>query len=142
MKQCCFTTACCLPTDVSSNPPEQIQSVYVWGRALCLRIWRTLSLAVIRGRLSHIDIDAGEQVFGVADVDNSVIFPLSDFPVDIEPVVGVLVEFDLPHGGVSAGRVVRVEDQEVLVDFNHPLMGKNVCYEIKIVKVQPGSAGS
>jgi len=94
------------------------------------------------GEAYHIDIDAGEQVFGVADVDNSVIFPLSDFPADIEPVVGVLVEFDLPHGGVSAGRVVRVEDQEVLVDFNHPLMGKNVCYEIKIVKVQPGSAGS
>ena len=140
MKQCCFTTACCLPTDrVVESSGANPERVCLGEGILCLRSWRILSLAVTPGEAYHIDIDAGEQVFGVADDDNSVIFPLSDFPADIEPVVGVLVEFDLPHGGVSAGRVVRVEDQEVLVDFNHPLIGKNVSYEIKIVAVQPGS---
>ena len=87
----------------------------------------------------HIDIDAEEQVFGVADDDNMIIFPLSEFPVGVEPVVGALFEFDLPHGDVSAGRVIRVEGQEILMDFNHPLIGKNVRYEIKIVAVQAGS---
>ena len=87
-------------------------------------------------------IDAGEQVFGVADDDNTVIFPLSEFPAGVELVTGALFEFDLPHGDVSAGRVIRVEGQEVLVDFNHPLIGKNVRYEIMIVAVQVGSKGA
>ena len=91
------------------------------------------------GEAYHIDIDAEEQVFGVADDDNTSIFPLSEFPSGVEPVVGALFEFDLPHGDGSAGRVVRVEGQKVLMDFNHPLIGKNVRYEIKIVSVQAGS---
>jgi FKBP-type peptidyl-prolyl cis-trans isomerase SlyD len=94
------------------------------------------------GEAYPIDIDAGEQVFGVADDDNTVIFPLSEFPAGVELVTGALFEFDLPHGNVSAGRVIRVEGQEVLVDFNHPLIGKNVSYEIKVVAVQAGSKGA
>ena len=94
------------------------------------------------GEAYHIDIDAEEQVFGVADDDNTIIFPLSEFPAGVEPVVGALFEFDLPHGGVSAARVVRVEGPEVLMDFNHPLIGKNVRYEIKIVAVEAGSKGA
>jgi len=94
------------------------------------------------GEAYPIDIDAGEQIFGVADDDNTVIFPLSEFPAGVEPVTGALFEFDLPHGDVSAGRVIRVEGQEVLVDFNHPLIGKNVRYEIMIVAVQAGSKGA
>ena len=84
-------------------------------------------------------IDAEDQVFGVADDDNTIIFPLSEFPAGVEPVVGALFEFDLPHGGVSAGRVIRIEGPEVLMDFNHLLIGKNVRYEIKIVAVEASS---
>ena len=94
------------------------------------------------GEAYHIDIDAEEQVFGVADDDNTIIFPLSEFPAGVEPVVGALFEFDLPHGDVSAGRVIRVEGPEVLMDFNHPLIGKNVRYEIKIVAVEASSKGA
>ena len=94
------------------------------------------------GEAYHIDIDAEEQVFGLADDDNTIIIPLSEFPAGVEPVVGALFEFGLPHGDVSAGRVIRVEGQEVLMDFNHPLIGKNVRYEIKIVAVQAVSKGA
>ena len=90
------------------------------------------------GETYHIDIAAEEHVFGIADDDNTIILPLSEFPSGVEPVVGALIEFDLPHGAVSAGRVIRVEGQNVLMDFNHPLIGKNVRYEIKIVAVQVG----
>ena len=90
------------------------------------------------GEAYHVDFDAEEQVFGVADDDNTIIFPLSEFQSGVEPVVGALFEFDLPHGDVSAGRVIRVEGQNVLMDFNHPLIGKNVRYEIEIVAVQSG----
>ena len=53
-----------------------------------------------------------------------------------------MVEFDLSHGEVSAGRVIRVEKEGVLIDFNHPLIGKNVRYEIEIVAVHAASNGA
>jgi len=123
---------------VSLSPREQIPKVCVWESALPAKLEETFAGRHL-GEAYHIDIDAEEQVFGVADDDNTIIFPLSEFPSGVEPVVGALFEFDLPHGDVSAGRVVRVEGQKVLMDFNHPLIGKNVRYEIKIVSVQAGS---
>ena len=94
------------------------------------------------GEAYHIDIDAEEYVFGAADDENTIIIPLNEFPAGGEPVVGALVEFDLPHGEVSAGRVIRVEGQEILMDFNHPLIGKNVRFEIEILAVQTDSKGA
>ena len=101
-----------------------------------------LDSSLVLGHLSkwaHIDIDAEEYVFGAADDENTIIIPLNEFPAGVEPVVGSLVEFELPHDQVSAGRVIRIEDQEVLMDFNHPLIGKNVRYEIKIVAIHASS---
>ena len=122
----------------SGTNPE---SVCLGAGALPLKLEETFTGRHL-GEAYHIDIAAEDQVFGLVDNDNTIIFPLSEFPAGVDPVVGALVEFDLPHGEVSAGRVVRVEDQAVLMDFNHPLIGKNVRYEIKIVAVQAGSEGA
>ena len=122
----------------SGTNPE---SVCLGAGALPLKLEETFTGRHL-GEDYHIDIAAEDQVFGLVDNDNTIIFPLSEFPAGVDPVVGALVEFDLPHGEVSAGRVVRVEDQAVLMDFNHPLIGKNVRYEIKIVAVQAGSEGA
>ena len=94
------------------------------------------------GETYNVDINAEDQVFGVADDDNTIIFPLNEFPAGVEPVVGALVEFEFSHDELSAGRVIRVEDKEALIDFNHPLIGKNVRYEIKIVAIQASSKGA
>ena len=126
----------CVIESSGANP----ESVCLGEGALPLRLEETFAGRHL-GETYHIDIDAEEQVFGRADNDNTIIFPLSEFPIGVEPVVGALVEFDLPHGRVSAGRVIRIEDQGVLMDFNHPLIGKHVRYEIKIVAVQEGSRG-
>ncbi|CUS54357.1 FKBP-type peptidyl-prolyl cis-trans isomerase SlpA [hydrothermal vent metagenome] len=114
------------------------ESVCLGEGALPVRLEATFAGRHL-GEAYHINIDAEDQVFGVADDDNTIIFPLSEFPAGVEPVVGALFEFDLPHGGVSAGRVIRIEGPEVLMDFNHPLIGKNVRYEIKIVAVEASS---
>ncbi len=51
--------------------------------------------------------------------------------------VGEVVEFPTPDGeGSFAGAVVQVrEDGAVLFDFNHPLAGKPVTFEVQIIGV-------
>ncbi|MEJ5300440.1 MAG: peptidylprolyl isomerase [Thermodesulforhabdaceae bacterium] len=38
-----------------------------------------------------------------------------------------------------AYKVVEKTDHDVLLDFNHPLAGKNLLYKVKIVKVRPAT---
>ncbi|WP_456447396.1 FKBP-type peptidyl-prolyl cis-trans isomerase [Thiolapillus sp.] len=61
--------------------------------------------------------------------------PHSDFPAttDLEP--GQILAFSLPDGEETMGTVLAVEDDKVLVDFNHPLSGQEVVFYAKMLEV-------
>ena len=50
--------------------------------------------------------------------------------------VGDVVQFPTPDGlGVYAGRVQEVGDDWLLFDFNHPLAGQPVSFEVQVIGV-------
>ena len=49
--------------------------------------------------------------------------------------VGDFVEFPAPQGGKYAGTVAQVEDEAVVFDFNHPLSGQPLQFEVQIIGV-------
>ena len=80
----------------------------------------------------HVDISGVDDAFGVADPSNIQMIPLSEFSGKLTAVPGSLVEFQLPDSEPVAGRVVEIKGSTALIDFNHPLIGKDVRYEIRI----------
>ncbi len=54
---------------------------------------------------------------------------------DSEFFAGDFVEFPAPNGGRFAGTVVREETDAVLFDFNHPLAGRSLKFEVQIIGV-------
>lgn len=48
---------------------------------------------------------------------------------------GDFVHFPAPNGGQFAGAVVRVDEDSVLFDFNHPLAGVPLRFEVQIIGV-------
>jgi FKBP-type peptidyl-prolyl cis-trans isomerase SlpA len=46
-----------------------------------------------------------------------------------------LIEFDAPGGDKFTGIVRELDDEAVLVDFNHPLAGKPVRFEVEIIGI-------
>lgn len=60
----------------------------------------------------------------------------AEFPADAELPVGHQVEFSLPNGDAWLGTVLAVTDTEVEVDFNHPLAGLPVEFEVSIIAVE------
>lgn len=52
-----------------------------------------------------------------------------------EFVPGDTVEFDAPHGGKYAGTLQSVDASGAWFDFNHPLAGKDLEFEIKIIAI-------
>jgi len=48
---------------------------------------------------------------------------------------GTVIEFTLPNGSAVPGIIREVTDENVLVDFNHPLCGRDVMLSVDIVSV-------
>ena len=52
--------------------------------------------------------------------------------------VGDLVNFNAPNGGNFAGMLCEINAENALFDFNHPLAGKSLKFEVKIIGVLNG----
>lgn len=82
-----------------------------------------------------------EDAFGPWNPDNVQLFDTVQFVKTGEgrPEVGTMMEFQDKGGGTLAGVVKTVNDDKVEVDFNHPLAGRNVVFEVEIAKVTPAN---
>lgn len=56
-------------------------------------------------------------------------------PPGVEVKENALVEFTAPNGAEFAGFVRELTDTHALFDFNHPLAGKPIRFEVEIVGV-------
>ncbi|MFT6746060.1 MAG: FKBP-type peptidyl-prolyl cis-trans isomerase 2 [Glaciecola sp.] len=55
---------------------------------------------------------------------------------EIEPTVGMELMSKYPDGTDVVVRIVDVADQEVTVDANHPLAGRDLTFEITLVSIE------
>lgn len=77
---------------------------------------------------------AADQAFGHPNPEQIMEVPLDAFPEE-EVEVGSLVEFTLPDGETLAGYIKDATKTHATVDFNHPLSGCDVEFEVKIVEI-------
>lgn len=49
--------------------------------------------------------------------------------------VGDVVDFNAPGGGRFAGVLLELGDDDALFDFNHPLAGQPVTFEVRIIGI-------
>ena len=52
-----------------------------------------------------------------------------------EVKAGVMIGIQLPNGAQLPARVTEVTKEEVTIDLNHPLAGKALNFEIKVVSI-------
>ena len=79
-----------------------------------------------------------ENAYGYPDQDNVHIMNQDEFPEDMELAEGVIVAFAMPDGEEYPGMIVEVDDSQVTVDFNHPLAGHEITFDVEILEVQNG----
>ena len=58
--------------------------------------------------------------------------PRDQLPKDQEPKAGMVLIAQLPTGQKLPIKIVDVKDNEVILDMNHPLAGKNLNFKIKV----------
>jgi FKBP-type peptidyl-prolyl cis-trans isomerase SlpA len=79
---------------------------------------------------------SGDDVYGPRD-DNMIHWlDKPAFPADHSLNTGEIVAFTTPEGESLAGMVLRVDNERVEVDFNHPLSGRQFRYKVTILEVE------
>ena len=74
------------------------------------------------------------QGFGLRRKENIRTLPRADFPNASDLVPGMMIAF-AAAGGEVPGVVRSVGPETVLVDFNHPLAGRDLVFDVTILKV-------
>lgn len=77
-----------------------------------------------------------QDAFGVVNPDNVHTFRQQDFPQGMRLEPGLVVSFANPSNRELSGVVREIrEDGEVVVDFNHPLAGQDLRFQVEIIHV-------
>lgn len=76
-----------------------------------------------------------KDVFGEVNPDNIHYLDISRFPASDLPKVGQIMGFSQPGGGEIPGVIREVAGDSVTVDFNHPLAGREITFEIEVLEV-------
>ena len=72
-----------------------------------------------------------EEAYGVKDDRLIIPIPIEAFDnTNITPTVGKYI-----YVGGTPAKIIKVNDTAVVLDFNHPLAGKTLIFEIKVVNI-------
>ncbi|WP_296063043.1 peptidylprolyl isomerase [uncultured Amphritea sp.] len=113
---------------------EGSPATFVVGDGQLLDGFESALLGMQAGDEAVIDI-LPEQGFGMSNPNNMQRIPRKQFG-DMALEKGLVISFADASDGELPGMVAEFDERMVTVDFNHPLAGKNLKFEVKIVSVE------
>jgi peptidylprolyl isomerase len=87
------------------------------------------------GEKKTVTIPANE-AYGPRSDDQIMEVPREKLPSGLTPKVGQQLGIRRQDGGTSITTITSVSDNTVTIDANHPLAGKDLTFEIELVKIQ------
>jgi peptidylprolyl isomerase len=76
-----------------------------------------------------------DQAYGMRQDGAMMQYPLSDFPDDIAPAVGLELHLSDDEGHIIPVTIVEVTDTTVTLDANHPLAGHDLTFDLELVRI-------
>ena len=114
-------------------------ATFVMGDGSLLDGFENKLLGMTKGEQGSYTI-LPEEGFGQPNPSNVQQFSRSDFAADLELTEGLVISFADASQSELPGVVKSVEGDTVTVDFNHPLAGRNIQFDVQIIDVQASVA--
>lgn len=64
--------------------------------------------------------------------------PRNQLPQDQEPKEGMMLVMQGPEGQQFPAKIVKVDEDKITIDLNHPLAGQDLTFNIKIAGIEKG----
>jgi len=78
---------------------------------------------------------AADDAYGQPDPNAQQAVPRAEIPDDIPLDLGTQLQVQTPQGQVMPVTVVEVTEEQVTLDANHPLAGKDLTFNIELVEI-------
>ncbi len=76
-----------------------------------------------------------EEAYGEVREDLVINVPKDQLPEEVEPKIGMQLQVNQQNGQPIPVRVTEIKDDELVLDANHPLAGKDLKFEIELLEV-------
>ncbi len=76
------------------------------------------------------------EAYGPRHDEALVTVPRSDLPPDMQPQVGQQLQMEQEGSYPLTVQIVQVDEDQVTLDANHPLAGKDLSFDIELVAIQ------
>ena len=124
---------------INSQPVESTQNKgpleFVVGSGAVIPGLENQLIGMSVGDQKKVIVDP-KDAYGPVDPGAFKEFPRSAMPQDAELKPGVVVEAEDPKGGTFPGVVWEVKDQSVVLNFNHPLAGQILEFDVRVADIQ------
>ncbi len=113
---------------------DKSPATFEYGDGNLLPGFEQALLGLAAGDKTRVRI-APEQGFGMRNPSNLQRYPVSDFKdMALEP--GLMISFADPSQTGLPGIVESIDGDRVTIDFNHPLAGKMLYFDVEITAVE------
>ncbi|CDT55866.1 FKBP-type peptidyl-prolyl cis-trans isomerase [Vibrio coralliirubri] len=107
---------------------------FVMGDGSLSENFEACLLGLEAGTEKSIELKA-EDAFGMPNPDHIHYMDRAKFVGDSEVEVGTIMAFSGPDGMEIPGIITEIAGDSVTVDFNHPLAGQDVTFDVNILAV-------
>jgi peptidylprolyl isomerase len=80
-----------------------------------------------------------DEAYGPVQEELLIPFPLSQFPPNMNPEIGMELTLTTQDGRPVPVVVAEIEAEVAILDANHPLAGKDLQFEVELVEILGGS---
>jgi FKBP-type peptidyl-prolyl cis-trans isomerase 2 len=91
-------------------------------------------LSMKPGDKKTVNIPVGD-AYGHRNDDMVMEYPISEFPADMKPEVGMEIQMGDNAGNIFPVVITEVSGDKVVLDANHPLAGQDLIFEIELVSI-------
>ncbi len=107
---------------------------FTLGEGMVIKGFEDAVLGMNEGESKTISIPSDE-AYGPYRDDLVAVVERRMVPPDIDPKVGLVLQLRTPDGQVTDVVVTEVTDETITIDANHPLAGKDLIFEIKLMEI-------
>ena len=76
-----------------------------------------------------------EEAYGLYNKDRILVIKKAQIPDHINPQLGMILQIRSQEGAVSNFIIKNITDHTITLDGNHPLAGKELTFELKLIEI-------
>ncbi len=107
---------------------------FVLGSGMVIQGFENAIEGMSEGESKEVTIPSGE-AYGDYRDDMCIEVQKAQIPENINPEVGQLLQLRTEDGGATTVTVTSITDDMVTLDANHPLAGRDLTFDLKLVEI-------